>query len=60
MFWSFITGYGILRSIGEVFREPDAHLGFVLGTLTMGQLLSLPMVVLGGTMLLVGYRKKAA
>ena len=60
VFWSFITGYGILRSIGEVFREPDAHLGFVLGTLTMGQLLSLPMVLLGVTMLLVGYRKEAA
>lgn len=60
VFWSFITGYGILRSIGEMFREPDAHLGFVLGTLTMGQLLSLPMVLLGCTMLLVGYRKSGA
>lgn len=56
-FWSFITGYGILRSIGELFREPDAHLGFMLGSLTMGQLLSLPMVLLGFTMLLVCVRK---
>ena len=55
-----ITGYGILRSIGEVFREPDAHMGFVLGSLTMGQLLSLPMVLLGFTMLLVCYRKGCA
>lgn len=56
-FWSFITGYGILRSIGELFREPDAHLGFMLGSLTMGQLLSLPMVILGFTMILVCVRK---
>lgn len=56
-FWSFITGYGILRSIGELFREPDAHLGFMLGFLTMGQLLSLPMVLLGFTMVLVCVRK---
>lgn len=55
-FWSFITGYGILRSIGELFREPDAHLGFMLGSLTMGQLLSLPMVLLGFTMILVCVR----
>lgn len=58
VFWSFMAGYGILRSIGEVFREPDAHLGFVLGPLTMGQLLSIPMILLGLTMILVGYRKK--
>jgi phosphatidylglycerol:prolipoprotein diacylglycerol transferase len=43
----FLIGYGIARSIAELFREPDAHLGFLLGGLTMGQLLSLPMVVIG-------------
>jgi len=43
----FLIGYGIARSIAELFREPDAHLGFLLGGLTMGQLLSLPMVVVG-------------
>ncbi len=56
VFWSFIAGYGILRSLAELFREPDAHLGFVLGPVTMGQLLSFPMIVLGLTMLLVGYK----
>ena len=30
-----------------LFREPDAHLGFLLEGLTMGQLLSLPMVLIG-------------
>lgn len=43
----FLIGYGIARSIGEVFRQPDAHLGFVIGPLTMGQLLSLPMILVG-------------
>jgi phosphatidylglycerol---prolipoprotein diacylglyceryl transferase len=44
---AFLIGYGIARSIAELFREPDAHLGFLLGGLTMGQLLSLPMVLVG-------------
>jgi phosphatidylglycerol---prolipoprotein diacylglyceryl transferase len=44
---AFLIGYGVARSIAELFREPDAHLGFLLGGLTMGQLLSLPMVVVG-------------
>ena len=57
VFWSFIAGYGLLRSFAELFREPDAQLGFVLGPLTMGQLLSFPMIVLGLTMLLVVYTR---
>jgi len=55
VFWSFIAGYGLFRSFVELFREPDAHLGFLLGPLTMGQLLSLPMVLLGGFMIVKGY-----
>ena len=43
----FLVGYGASRALVECFREPDAHLGAVLGPLTMGQLLSLPMVALG-------------
>lgn len=43
----FLAGYGIARIISEAFREPDSFLGFfALGT-TMGQWLSLPMVVAG-------------
>ena len=57
VFWSFITGYGISRLIVELFREPDQHLGFILGPITMGQLLSLPMVLVGAVMLLLGYQK---
>lgn len=43
----FLVGYAILRSLAELFREPDPHLGFIFGPLTMGQLLSLPMLVAG-------------
>lgn len=44
---AFLIGYGVFRSIAELFREPDAFLGFIVGGFTMGQLLSLPMVLLG-------------
>lgn len=44
----FLTAYGSLRICTEFFREPDAHIGFIaFDWLTMGQLLSLPMVALG-------------
>ncbi|CAA7623561.1 prolipoprotein diacylglyceryl transferase [Magnetospirillum sp. UT-4] len=44
---AFLMGYGIARIIGELFRQPDAHLGFLVGGATMGQLLSLPLVAVG-------------
>ncbi len=44
----FLLGYGVLRTTTEFFREPDVHLGFVaLDWLTMGQVLSIPMIVIG-------------
>ena len=44
----FLTGYGSLRLFSELFRSPDPHLMFIaFGLLTMGQLLSLPMILLG-------------
>ncbi len=60
IFWSFVTGYGVLRTVVEWFREPDAHLGFVLGSLTMGQLLSVPMILLGLVMIIAIYRSSLA
>jgi phosphatidylglycerol:prolipoprotein diacylglycerol transferase len=43
----FLLGYALARVVGELFREPDAHLGYlVLGT-TMGQLLSIPLALAG-------------
>jgi phosphatidylglycerol:prolipoprotein diacylglycerol transferase len=44
---AFLAGYGVARCIGELFREPDAHLGYLVGGLTMGMLLSLPMIAAG-------------
>ncbi|HYF09491.1 MAG TPA: prolipoprotein diacylglyceryl transferase [Acetobacteraceae bacterium] len=43
----FLAGYGVARIIGEFFRQPDAHLGFLFAGATMGQLLSVPMILVG-------------
>jgi phosphatidylglycerol:prolipoprotein diacylglycerol transferase len=43
----FLAGYAIARIIGELFREPDAFLGFLAFGTTMGQLLSIPMLLAG-------------
>ena len=45
---TFILGYGIVRFLIEFVRVPDAQLGYILGdVITMGQLLSLPLIVIG-------------
>ena len=44
---AFLAGYGVARIVGELFRQPDAQLGFLFAGITMGQLLSLPMVFIG-------------
>jgi len=45
---TFVLGYGLSRIIVEFFREPDAQLGYLFGGwLTMGMILSLPMVIIG-------------
>jgi len=55
----FALCYGLFRIIGECFREPDPQLGFIaFGWLTMGQLLSIPLVIVGITLLVLAYRKK--
>ena len=49
----FILLYGIGRCFTETFREPDVELGFIAGNwLTMGQLLSIPMILVGGILLI--------
>ena len=58
-FWSFIAGYGFFRFIVEFFREPDSHLGFILGPFSMGQLLSFPMALTGAGMIIFLFRKRA-
>jgi phosphatidylglycerol:prolipoprotein diacylglycerol transferase len=44
---AFAIGYALARSFCELFREPDAQLGFLWGGLTMGMLLSLPLLLAG-------------
>jgi len=43
----FMCGYAVFRITGEFFREPDAFLGFLAFGTTMGQLLSIPMLIAG-------------
>ena len=47
LFGAFLTGYGASRMIVELFRQPDAHLGFIFAGVTMGQILTLPMIATG-------------
>ena len=49
---AFLLGYGIFRFIAEYFRAPDAFLGLLALGMTMGQLLCLPMIVVGVLLLL--------
>jgi len=54
----FMACYGVFRFIVEFVREPDAHLGFLAwGWLTMGQVLSTPMVAIGIAGMVYGYKK---
>lgn len=55
----FLIGYGAARSFVEVYREPDAHLGFILGPITMGQILSTPMILVGLVALIMALRRPA-
>ena len=43
----FVTLYGVFRIAMEQFREPDEQMGFFFNGVTMGQILSLPLIVLG-------------
>ena len=52
----FLLLYGIFRFIVEFYRVPDAHPGYLaLGWVTMGQVLSLPMIIAGGVLLAMAY-----
>jgi phosphatidylglycerol:prolipoprotein diacylglycerol transferase len=54
----FAFWYGIFRFSAEFVRQPDAQLGFVaFDWLTMGQLLSLPLILLGAFVLFIAYRR---
>ena len=42
-----LAGYGVARSMIEFVREPDAQIGLLLNSISMGQLLSVPMIIFG-------------
>lgn len=55
----FLLCYGLFRFLVELVRQPDAHLGFLaFDWLTMGQLLSLPMLLAGAVLLGLAYRSR--
>ncbi|MDB4470656.1 prolipoprotein diacylglyceryl transferase [Deltaproteobacteria bacterium] len=55
--FSFLTLYGFFRLLVEFVRQPDAHLGFLWGGATMGQLLSIPMILVGCAGLFIVMRR---
>ncbi|MCE1238252.1 MAG: prolipoprotein diacylglyceryl transferase [Hyphomicrobiales bacterium] len=56
----FAAGYGLARFTVEYFREPDAQLGYLFGFITMGQILSLPMIAAGLALALWAWKRAAA
>ncbi|WOH67388.1 prolipoprotein diacylglyceryl transferase [Bradyrhizobium sp. BWA-3-5] len=55
---SFIAIYALARITSEFFREPDPQLGFLWGGLTMGMLLSVPMIFAGAILIVMAWRRK--
>ncbi len=57
---AFAVGYAIARTICELFREPDAQLGFLWGGLTMGMVLNVPLLLAGLAFIGVALARKPA
>ncbi|MEM6626175.1 MAG: prolipoprotein diacylglyceryl transferase [Pseudomonadota bacterium] len=55
----FLVGYAAARTFVESFRQPDAHIGFLPGDLTMGMLLSAPMILGGAWLILRAQRRQS-
>jgi phosphatidylglycerol:prolipoprotein diacylglycerol transferase len=53
---AFLVGYGFFRFVAEFAREPDDYLGLLAMSLSMGQWLSLPMILIGVAMMIWAYR----
>ena len=56
----FLVGYAIARAGAEVFRQPDAHIGFLAIGTTMGQWLSLPLFLVGAWLIVRSQKHDAA
>jgi len=57
---AFLAGYGAARLFVELFRQPDGHLGFLIGPATTDQLLSVPMLLAGLALILWAHRSGPA
>jgi phosphatidylglycerol:prolipoprotein diacylglycerol transferase len=55
----FAIGYSLARIVSEFFREPDIQIGYFAGGLTMGMLLSLPLLLAGIALLVFVLRRPA-
>ena len=55
---AFAIGYAVARSVCELFREPDAQLGFLWGGMTMGMLLSVPLLIAGICLVAAALRRQ--
>lgn len=53
---AFMIGYGLCRMFIEMFREPDSYLGFIAGPFTMGQLLCMPMILIGAAFIAYAFK----
>ena len=53
----FLIGYAAARASLEQFREPDEQIGFLFGNITMGQILSLPIFIIGLAIIIFSLRK---
>lgn len=54
----FVMGYGLARFTTEFFRQPDEGYALFMGWMSKGQLLSLPMVIIGAIFLILAYKNK--
>jgi phosphatidylglycerol:prolipoprotein diacylglycerol transferase len=54
---AFAIGYAVTRAFCELFREPDPQLGFLWGGLTMGMVLSIPLLLFGIVLIVIALRR---
>jgi phosphatidylglycerol---prolipoprotein diacylglyceryl transferase len=60
LFGTFLTFYGLFRCFVEFFREPDLQLGLIGRVTSMGQILSIPMILIGIGVILWSLRRHRA
>ena len=54
----FLAGYGFFRAVEEFFREPDGQIGLIGDVISMGQILSLPMILAGSGLVVLAITGK--